>query len=181
MNVMVCAPPKCHDTRRGCRCPNPWVEFQARIAADARRNGKKMSRENISKEYRKAKKRGAFLPGREKTCRSNVDLLCEWNHARGQSRGRIGRVREISNKKEAVSLKSLLPSFKLDARNDRPCDYVSELSPSAPFAKEWLAIVNVLLPNFRFHNLVLGGKENDLLALYQERVTKGLFTGAHSR
>ena len=174
MNVMVCAPPKCHATRRGCRCPNPWVEFQAQIAAEARQKGNKMSRENISREYKKAKKRGTFLPGREKTCRSNVDLLCKWNRARGQTRiiQRHVNERAIKIPKDEAASKSLLPSFKMDARNDRPCDYVSELSPLAPFAKQWLAIVNNLLPNFRFHNLVLGGKEHDLLALYQERITK---------
>ncbi len=74
-------------------------------------------------------------------------------------------------KNERERDKSLLPSYPLDRRNDRPCDNPSDESPAAPFAKEWLAIVNKILPNFRFRYLAKGSRPEGLLALYQERTT----------
>ena len=79
---MVCRAPKCHSTRPGCRCPNPWLEYMSRTARLRREQRQpRASRAQHSQLYGAAKAAGDFLvpPGLDAApCKSDVFKLCAW-------------------------------------------------------------------------------------------------------
>ena len=163
--MTACHPPKCHKTRRRCQCPNPWIEFQARIASERRAKAlKALSRSQMSRAYKREKAAGTFSKRPSEECRSDDVLLCSWNS---------DRVRAATGKSQVVKLPSLLTSYPIDERNNVPCDWRQE-SPRVihgNFVQRWLPIVERMLPNFRFQFFAKGSREDDVLTLFRETKT----------
>ena len=159
-----CTPPKCHKTRRGCRCPNPWTEFQARESMRRKReNLKRFSRAEMSKLYRRVKQSGKFASVQNSPCKGNETILCAWNAER-----RGTQTREESEH-------SLLRDYPLDARNNVPCDWKEEGHDVLydKFTKRWLPIAQMLLPNFQYQFMAKGSSKENLLALFREKRSRG--------
>ena len=176
MSPSPCPPPRCHRTKRGCRCPNSWIEFIAKTSKERREKGMKpMTRSQMSSLYRRSKKAQLFSPKQSdlvsRGCRSNTDLLCKWNADRqhivkSQKSAKSGKKTLDAN--AASKIQSLLPHYPLDARTDVPCD--SRTDVRTAFVKRWLPKVVGLLPNFEFEYFVKG--LNDELLLFREKTTK---------
>lgn len=87
MQPLPCKAPTCHPTRRGCQCPNPWIEF---LSKNARENGPASIGVHAA-AYRNARDAGAFalnvnLPNNGR-CRSDPYKLCAWLIRRLRARG----------------------------------------------------------------------------------------------
>lgn len=161
-----CRPPKCHKTRRRCQCPNPWIEFQARMALKRRSKGiKPLTRSEMSRAYKGEKAAGKFSRRTSEECNTDDVLLCSWNS---------DRTKATNITMQNSKLHSLLPEYPIDARNNVPCDWRDEYPRTVHgrFAERWLPIVKRLLPNFEFQFFAEGSKNHDLLALFREVDTR---------
>ena len=81
---MVCRVPKCHHTRAGCRCPNPWIEFVSKTSKERRtQRATRLKMADYSRRYRQAKEDGVFVAPQEladaqRPCKSDTHKLCAW-------------------------------------------------------------------------------------------------------
>lgn len=173
--MSFCPPPRCHRTKRGCRCPNPWIEFVAKTSKEHRDRGlKSLTRSQMSVRYRRSKKAKLFDPKKDgifQRCRSDTELLCRWNADRQKRVVKNGRPN--TGKKEleinaSSRVESLLPNYSLDERNDVPCDSRAEVRTA--FVKKWFPKIVELLPNFKFQFFAKG--LNDELILFREKKTR---------
>ena len=161
---MHCRPPKCQKRKRACACPNAWIEFLARTAADRKRQGlKPLPIRSMSLMYTRAKTKKEFGEKPiDQICKSDTNLLCKWNSERGKlslPTQQKTKVKSSSSTHEG----GLLPLYALDAENMNPPDVLKAPSPK----DIWLPIVKQLLPNFRF----LGCVEAALYC-FEEQMTK---------
>ena len=159
---MKCRPPKCHRTKRGCRCPNAWIEFLSKIATSRKEeNLKPLSIDAMSKKYRAEKKKGMFASqSKNGPCSDNTQLLCAWNSSRG-----VTKPKEVEKLPEKEM--SLLPVYPLDDRNDVPPD--DRFSGGSNIYKDaWLTTVENLLPNFLYCYAPEGKGD---LVVFQEKMT----------
>ena len=72
-----CKAPKCATVANKCACPNPWIEFLSKNAA----NGGKATMKEHSAAYKAAKASGAFVPkpGMDNgSCKVDAVKLCAW-------------------------------------------------------------------------------------------------------
>ena len=146
-----CAPPRCHKTKRGCRCPNPWIEYLAKIAHDRRDSQKKpLSIKQTAKSYKGLKARKKF-DGVNQSCRHDTELLCRWNTER------IGRYSEKLHKIISTDF-SLLPHFPLDPRNNIKPDWFCNSIAKHHFFRTVFPCLEHLLPNFQFAGILCGSK-----------------------
>lgn len=165
---MHCRPPKCQKRKTGCACPNAWIEFLSRTAANRRNQGlKPLSIRLMSLKYTQAKRDNEFARNPQNTaCKSDTKLLCRWNSERQKVRP---LAKEKADKLKLIesgageATKSLVPDYPLDTENAVPPDVLK----AVPQKDRWLPTVERLMPNFR----LLGCVEKGLYCL-EERVTK---------
>ena len=176
MESTDCKPPKCHNTKRGCRCPNPWVEYLTKTALERKENSlKPLSLQKLAARYRKLKASQAF-EGKSEVCNSNYSLLCNWNAQRKKHRSVPSRVSipTRSNRKPSNSVnnvQSILPRFPLDNRNDIRPDFFANEFAKTPFFLLWFPRIQNLLPNFRFSGVLRGSSGDRIFLLMQEKIT----------
>lgn len=84
-----CEPPRCAAVKDRCQCPNSWIEYLSREAAERReRSQPRLSIKRHAKNYKRLRLQGQFKAVEpSKDCRDiNTKKLCNWNSLR---RGRL--------------------------------------------------------------------------------------------
>lgn len=170
MKVTNCIHPKCHDTKRGCRCPNPWIEFLSKTASERKKlKLEPLSIRKLASQYRKLKATGAFEGRSMDVCNSNTSLLCKWNAARKS--GKVCPSSETSLTKFSSPPPSILPHLPLDNRNEFGPDFFDESITETSLFRLWSPRIKNLLPNFRFSGIVDGSSKHMIFMLMQEKTT----------
>lgn len=109
--------PKCHSTVAGCRCPNPWLEYLAKAAAERKQQGKPgLSLKAYATAYRSARDAGQFkvpaaLEKKNSPCKSDAYKLCSMLLRRNTKADYLSAIHRAENVRADKAVKSHLQGY----------------------------------------------------------------------